>query len=493
LKFLLQPIDQSENLRRGRRNMKLKKIAALLAVAGPTAMIAPAFATNGMNMEGYGPVATAMGGASTAYENGTAGMINNAATLGLMKSGTSRLDIALGGLHPDVSARSAAAASATSGGNAYFMPAIGYVRKDGGLAWGVGMMSQGGMGTEYGSTSHMSFGTGREVRTELGVGRVMFPLAFDVSENVRIGGSLDYVWGGMDMSAVLDGGTFGAMFFNGMGGGAAKDNANKNLVGYATGASFANPAGPGFALLTSGAPAYHLNMNRGKDKFSQALTGSAFAANLGFVWTPTKAFSIGATYRPEVNFGDLEGSATMSAVGGTNVSFNGTMRIVDFKWPSTTAIGLSYQATDRLQLVADFKNVGWKNVMQQLHMKFSTSTGVIDMGLNQNWNDQNIVQFGLAYKFDDSITLRAGFSTSNQMVREQNMTPLFPATVKDHVMIGAGFAVSKTSSLDLSASMASKVSLTNTAGVFPAQQGFPAGASSSHSQGNWQLMYSQRF
>ena len=41
-------------------------------------------ATNGMNLEGYGPIATGMGGASMAYDNGAAAMMNNPATLGLM-------------------------------------------------------------------------------------------------------------------------------------------------------------------------------------------------------------------------------------------------------------------------------------------------------------------------------------------------------------------------------------------------------------------------
>jgi len=56
--------------------------ATLLAAA--TAL--PLAATNGMNMEGYGPIATAMGGASMAYDNGTAGLINNPATLGIHSS-----------------------------------------------------------------------------------------------------------------------------------------------------------------------------------------------------------------------------------------------------------------------------------------------------------------------------------------------------------------------------------------------------------------------
>ncbi|HTY04146.1 MAG TPA: aromatic hydrocarbon degradation protein, partial [Rhodocyclaceae bacterium] len=65
--------------------MTLKKIAALLSAAG---IVSPAFATNGMDLEGYGAVATAMGGASMAYDNGAGAMMNNPATLGLMGQGS---------------------------------------------------------------------------------------------------------------------------------------------------------------------------------------------------------------------------------------------------------------------------------------------------------------------------------------------------------------------------------------------------------------------
>ena len=69
------------------------------------------YATNGMNLEGYGPIATGMGGASMAYDNGTAAMMNNPATLGLMPEGD-RLDVALGYLGPHVTVRSPGAPDA---------------------------------------------------------------------------------------------------------------------------------------------------------------------------------------------------------------------------------------------------------------------------------------------------------------------------------------------------------------------------------------------
>ncbi len=48
----------------------LRRTALGLAVL--SAMAPAAWATNGMNLEGYGPIATAMGGAVQTYDNGTA-------------------------------------------------------------------------------------------------------------------------------------------------------------------------------------------------------------------------------------------------------------------------------------------------------------------------------------------------------------------------------------------------------------------------------------
>ena len=54
------------------------RLTALCAAILPVLPVT-ATATNGMNMEGYGPIATGMGGASYAYDNGTAAMMNNPA------------------------------------------------------------------------------------------------------------------------------------------------------------------------------------------------------------------------------------------------------------------------------------------------------------------------------------------------------------------------------------------------------------------------------
>ena len=93
-------------------------------VASGLLLAGHAWATNGMLMEGYGPVGLSMGGAAQAYDNGTAAMMNNPATLQLGENGT-RADLAIGLLGPNVTAM-----GEKSGGTAYWMPAFGWIRKN---------------------------------------------------------------------------------------------------------------------------------------------------------------------------------------------------------------------------------------------------------------------------------------------------------------------------------------------------------------------------
>jgi len=477
--------------------MKYKKIAALVVVSG---FAAPAFATNGMNMEGYGPVATSVGGASYAYDNGTAGMINNPATLGLILPGSARLDVAVGGLHPDVVSKMDGQPDARSGGDAYYMPAFGYVRKTGNFTYGLGMMAQGGMGTEYGANSFLSsyysagyllsggaagsFGaSGATNRSELGVGRVMVPLVYDVSDDLRVGGTVDFLWGGLDLQMVMPGAMFAQ--FTGFGG------ASASPLGNAGGTMVAAMGGMGLADVEWA----QFDFSEGVNGMKQRLTTTGWAGNIGFVWKATPQLSVGGVYHGKSRLKDMEGNGAinMSVNGGTLMSVSGKLKVVNFQWPETYGIGVSYQANDKLQLVADYKRIGWAGVMQNFHMHFTAEgNGGMLAGMNgtemdatlyQNWKNQDVFMIGCAYKVNDALTLRAGLNLANNPIPNDYMNPLFPATVKNHVTGGLGYVFDKVSSIDVSLSFAPEVSSTNSS----------MGVTTVHSQTNWQLMYSHRF
>ncbi len=63
----------------------------------------------------------------------------------------------------------------------------------------------------------------------------------------------------------------------------------------------------------------------------------------------------------------MTGNATMTiharplhcVTADTQMPVRGSMKVVNFQWPETYGVGLSYQASDKWLLVADYKNIGW--------------------------------------------------------------------------------------------------------------------------------------
>lgn len=470
--------------------MKFSKSAIAVLVLGAMAA-QQAHATNGMNLSGYGPEAHAMGGASTAYDNGTAATMNNPATLALMPEGH-RFDVAIGGLFPSVTAKCDAAPctgspangmSAASSASAFYMPAIGWVNKSGKLVYGAGVFSQGGMGTEYAANSFMANGSGEKVRSEVGVGRFIIPMAYQFDDKISIGGTLDYVWAGMDLKMALNGQQFGDMISTtvpGMSGTNTYGSASGTMVNSLAGAMSAGQ-------LTA------LNWARvdfsNNSAFSGQAQGGGFAFKLGGTYKVSNALTFGASFHSKTSMGDLKtSSASMSmnvngpAVGGTptTIPVTGAISVHNFQWPQTIAMGAAFQASDALLLVADYKRIGWKDVMKDFKLTFTadaTQTGaagpggfnlggqVIDMGMVQNWDDQNVIQLGAAYKVSPPLTVRGGLNVANNPVPAKYMNPLFPAIAKTNVSAGIGYTFDKQSSIDASFAYVPKTTLTNDSGV----------------------------
>ena len=436
-----------------KRILKLSPIAALCAAA------LPALATNGMNMEGYGPISTGMGGASQAIDHGTAGMAQNPATLALMGPGA-RMDVALGVLGPDVKSRTAGFPTAESGGTSYIMPAIGYARRSGALTYGIGVFAQGGMGTEYGANTFMGGGSGSPTRSELGVGRVLLPLAFQVTPEFAVGGSIDFIWAGLDMRMAASGAQLGSLV----------TGASGNLGG-------ALPA-------LGGAPWARIDFSN-KSDFSGAASSTGWAGKLGAVYKVSPEWTFGASYQLKSALGDMKTNATGASLSATGGFFDtGRLTVVDFQWPATTAVGASWQATPKLLIAADVKSIAWSGVMKDFKMRYDSAGmgGSVSFALPQNWKDQTVTNLGLAYAVSETLTLRAGVNLADNPIPDAYVNPLFPATVKSHYTLGLGYRFSAASEFNGSLTMAPKTTVTSGQGVVI-----------THSQTNMQLMYSYRY
>ena len=459
------------------RHILRKSLPTLLSAA----FSLPALATNGMNMEGYGPVAAAMGGAGLAYDNGSAALMNNPATLALMPDGT-RIDLAAGFLGPRVRSN-----SQDSSGTAYVMPAFGIAHKQNDVTIGFGVFAQGGMGTEYNDASfynglrsmmgNPSTDPGFHNRSEVGVGRALVPLAWKANEQLTLGGSLDFVWATMDLQMLIDGSHFADMM------------GSSNRFGKATADAAFNTTLGGLGDIGAGYFDFSDSSN-----YSGAAKGHGWAGKVGFTYKANSALTLGGVYHSKTRLSDLSAKTARLVMTGTNgatlANLNGTITVKDFEWPDMLGLGLSYTPDERWQFVADYRRIGWAAVMKQFHMFFDGgSAGTMDMTMRQDWKNQHVLMLGTAYKYNGHLTLRAGVNLANNPVANASTNPLFPAIVKNHLTGGFGYAFSPNSSLDFSLSYAPKVTVTNDYGYLTGT----SNASVSHSQLNGQIMYSMSF
>ncbi len=469
-------------------NGKLRFTSIAVAVVSACA-ISSAWATNGMLMEGYGPESTAMGGTSMAFDNGAAAMVNNPATIGLLKDGASRVDVSMGFLQPDVSATvptPQGKVAADSSGDLYLMPAAGWVSRKGQLGYGVGVFSQGGMGTEYSKTSPLM-----GARSEVGVGAFLLPVSFTVDDQLSIGGTLQYVWGGMDLimgmpltgpgGAVLPG-----TFYDFMPGAPnALGSASGSLVQGLGGALQQNPPPAGSSAV------FNFSNN---DDFSGKTSGAGFSARLGFVYQVSPELSIGGAYQAKTAMDDWDGKGTMSIVDQTgavvnNMSMPGTFTVKDFQFPASFTLGLAYRM-DKWLLAADVTQIDWSGVMKDFKLNFKVDGNVpgfggaeTDIVMKQDWDDQTVIKLGAAFTVNDQLTVRGGLNFANNPVPDKYLNALFPAIIENHVTMGATYKFNDAHSIAGSLVFAPEVDQTNN----------QTQVASSHSQTNIQVMYSYRY
>jgi len=350
------------------------------------------------------------------------------------------------------------------------MPAFGYVKRNGAYTYGFGMFAQGGMGTEYEATSFMStpntqgFSSGLPSRSELGVGNVIFPVAYQVNSNLTVGATLKFMWSSLDMKMTASGAALGSMV---QASGVAPTGALGNMLPSLGGAPWAN-----------------ISFSDEND-FTGAAKSTGFGASLGAVYKVNKDVTVGGSYQFKSALNDMEtasSAASLLAMGG--FIDHGKITVIDFQMPSVFAVGASWQAQPSLLLAADLKYIGWADSMKSFKMRYDSAEmgGSVSFAMPQNWKDQTVLNLGMAWKANEQLTLRAGLNLADNPIPDAYVSPLFPATVKSHVTMGLGYKVSEAGDFNASLTLAPSETVTSGSGV-----------TISHGQTNLQVMYSHRF
>ncbi len=183
----------------------------------------------------------------------------------------------------------------------------------------------------------------------------------------------------------------------------------------------------------------------------------------GLNWRPTDNLSLGYSYRSEVDYA-LRGTATfdkpanVAALLGVYapnqyVTTGGGAALTT---PSVLTLSATWQATDRVALMAETSKTDWSS-LKEIRIEFDSAQP--DSVEDYSWGESWFYSVGGEYKFNDKFTARAGVARDDSPVSLPHRTPRMPD--QDRMWYSLGLTWNATPNLEVSATYA-KIDLVDT-------------------------------
>ena len=374
--------------------MQLKKIAALIAVAG---LSTSAFATNGYFSHGYGMKAKGMGGAGIALPQDALAAATNPA--GMVMVGN-RMDFGVDWFRPirstEIVGGNLFGADGKYNGSDtknFLIPEFGYNRMiNPNLSLGVSVYGNGGMNSDYGDGIPL-FGNGKA-----GVNLMQLfiapTVAYKLAPNHSVGFSLNLAHQRFSADGL------------------------QNFV----------PSSVSGTNLT----------NKDTD------TSNGIGFRIGYTGQLTDAVTVGATYQSRTKmskFGDYKG---LFAEGG------------DFDIPENYGVGIAVKATPALTVAFDVVKISYGDVDSIANpLSNLTVQGQLlgsKNGPGFGWDDMTVYKLGFSYEYSKNLTLRAGYNHGGQPIpkSETLFNILAPGVVENHLTLGATWTLANKDEITVS-------------------------------------------
>lgn len=186
--------------------------------------------------------------------------------------------------------------------------------------------------------------------------------------------------------------------------------------------------------------------------------GSAWAFNLGVLFTPSKEWKVGLSYRSpfalsihegDVKINGIESTTPLAFAGGatagqvfsggpTPVSSFNTKGSTTVNLPATAGLGVSYTKNKlTIEVDADFT---WWESYRSLDFVFKDNRALLPNTVTpKNWNDTIAFYIGGEYRVTDPLSLRLGFRYDPTPVPPSTMGPELPDAIKFYYSAGAGY------------------------------------------------------
>lgn len=391
--------------------MRFNKLAASLIVSG---LLLPgaALATNGYFSHGYGIKSKSMGGVGIALPQDAMAAANNPANMVLVGD---RIDFGVDWFMPDRTAtwdgtptgpviNGAYAISNgeyRSGNRNFLVPEFGYNRMiNDKMSLGVSVYGNGGMNTDYGKV--VIAGATSNTYSNLEQLFIAPTFSMKVADKHSIGVSLNFAYQTFE----------------------ARGLESFDVAGQTT----------SIGSVT----------NQGKD------TSTGWGLRVGWTGQITPNVTVGATYQSKTRMSKFDKYKGLFAEQGS------------FDIPENYGIGIAVKASDKLTIAGDVVQINYGDIRSLSNpgvlfpgvAAFTGRGGMLgaDDGAGFGWRDQTVFKLGMTYQYAPNLQLRAGYNYARMPLTEQNtfFNILAPATVEQHLTLGATWTLANKSELTLS-------------------------------------------
>lgn len=359
------------------------------------------WATNGMEMIGYGAESSALGGADMAVVNGVSAMNINPAAITTIPHQVREYNLSL--LLPNLHHHDTLGNTVSGKHKLFPLPSGGYLRHVEGTPWffGLGFFAQGGMGAEDDRLA-TAFGTVDQTYSNVRYLKVTPTFAYKLDEKSSLGLALNVGYSDAEFR----------LFPN---------------------TSFFSAGADGTPGTPDDAAFFGLNLTRA--------SAFGYGCKLGYLRQVTDKLRVGVgwTSKSHLHYhgGDLY--LNMTAMGLGVVRYQD--EINGFTWPERWDLGLAYRASPEWLVSFDYARLFWAKALRTVTVT-GTDPSVVGAPATAtipfpfDWHNQTVWALGLSHRLNERITLRMGYNYGKQPVPPANLSPLFPAITERHLAAG---------------------------------------------------------
>lgn len=180
---------------------------------------------------------------------------------------------------------------------------------------------------------------------------------------------------------------------------------------------------------------------------------SGMGYNIGLHLQASESFSIGLSYRSQVNMKVKGGDATFkvpSSVTGSLFPSGGTKFDATLPLPAVANLGIGYKVNNKWTLACDVNYTFW-SAYKELKFEYEKPVnGSTTTASPREYINVPTIRFGAEYMATPELALRAGYYFDKSPVLEGYMTPETPDANRNGYTLGVGYKITDKISADAS-------------------------------------------